>query len=106
MRVPFVGELLRQHAYAGLADAVGAAVTLRVAAGDRRHVNNTAAALRAHLTAEDLRAEEIAGEVDRHHRVPFGERECIEPAGPQYRGSIDRTPPRPERFLDLLRRRR
>src|SRR5690242_626197 len=65
VRPPFAGELARQHDDAGLADAVGAALALRIAGCDGGDVNEAAALLLAHLRPEGLRAEETAGEVDR-----------------------------------------
>jgi hypothetical protein len=74
-----------------------------MAARNRRHMNEAAALERAHWPAEHLRAEEVAGQVDRENRVPFGERQIVEPAGPQYGRGVDENvavpaifrPPRP-----------
>ncbi len=54
----------------------------------------------AHLPAEDLGAEEIAGEVDRQHRVPFGQRQIFQPARPQHRRGVDQHAAGSERLFD------
>ena len=56
--------------------------------------------MRAHLPAENLRAEEVAGQIDRENGVPFGKRQTVEPAGTQHRGGIDQHIARPQRFFD------
>ena len=65
-------------------------------------MNETAAPERAHLPAECLRAEEIAGEVDGENRVPLLQRQRVEPARPQHRRGVDEHAARSERFLDCL----
>ena len=60
--------------------------------------------MRAHLPAESLRAEEVAGQVDGEHAVPFGKRQGVERAGTQDRRGVHQHAGGPERFLDRLRR--
>ena len=66
-------------------------------------MNQTAAAMRAHLPAEDLRAKEVAGQVDGENAVPFGKRQSVERAGTQDGRGVDQHVARPERFLDRVR---
>ena len=63
-------------------------------------MHQTAAPVHAHLPAENLRAEEIAGQVDRQHRIPFGERQVFEPTRPQDAGGIDQNATWSQRLLD------
>ncbi len=63
-------------------------------------MNQAAALYLAHLRAKRLRAKEIAGEVDRQHQIPFGERQRVERPGPQDRRGIDQHLRGTERFLD------
>jgi len=91
LRSPFARELTRQHDNTRLADAVGAALSLGVAAGDRRHMNEAAAPESAHLLAENLGTEEIAGQIDRQNGVPFGERQGFERTGTQHSRRVDQN---------------
>src|SRR6476660_8367989 len=75
-----------------------------MAARNRRHMNEAAAPERAHWPAEHLRAEEVAGQVDRENRVPFGERQIVEPAGPQYGRGVDENVAWSQRYFDRLGR--
>jgi hypothetical protein len=59
-----------------------------------------ATAMRAHLPPENLRADEIAGQVDGENGVPFGKGQIIERAGTQYGRGVDQDVARPERFFD------
>jgi hypothetical protein len=82
-----------------LLNAVGAAAPLRVAAGNGGNMHEAATLVRAHLRPKNLRTEEIAGEVDRQHRVPLGKRQRIERTGPQQRGGVDQHVAWTERLL-------
>src|SRR5216683_3643320 len=84
--------------------ASSARVALGVAASNRRDMNETAAPQCPHLPAENLGAEEVAGQVDGQYRVPFGKRQVFEPSGPQHRRSVDEDAARSQRFLDHPRR--
>ena len=65
-------------------------------------MDETAAPKLSHLTAEDLRAEEIAGQIDGENGIPLGQRQRVEPAGAQHRGGVDEDAARAQRFLDRL----
>ncbi len=54
-------------------------------------MNETAAPELAHVPAENLRAEEVAGQVDGQHRVPFGKRQVFKHAGSQHRRGVDQN---------------
>nr|WP_219827704.1 hypothetical protein [Salmonella enterica] len=59
----------------------------------------------AHLAAEDLRAEKIAGQIDRKRRIPFGQRQRVEPTRAQDGRGVDEDAAWAERLFGRLRRR-